>query len=226
MNNIEVQRPTMATAEALVALGVGRGAPLTRVAETISNITAPPFLAVPTIILLGVHADRMAESHNSVPSVLVALSFGVLLPIMIVLACIAIGIVDSVHIPRREQRIIPFSFSLLGYIVGYALLRAMEGPRILAAIMLAYAVNNAVVMLITFWWKISIHATGVGGPLAALTYTFGVFALPLFLLIPLVSWARVYLRAHSPAQVTAGACVGIGLTTLQFALFFPLIGLI
>ena len=40
----------------------------------------------------------------------------------------------------------------------------------------------------------------------------GVQWLPLLLLIPAVGWSRVVLRAHTVAQVVAGALVGGGVT--------------
>ena len=47
----------------------------------------------------------------------------------------------------------------------------------------------------------------------------GAAPLPFLVLIPIVCWARVYLKAHTPLQVIAGAALGAGSTILFFAIF-------
>jgi membrane-associated phospholipid phosphatase len=74
--------------------------------------------------------------------------------------------------------------------------------------MAGYTLNTTIVGIITRWWKISTHATGIAAPLTVLYAHFGVAPLPFFVLIPLVGWARVYLKAHTLLQVLAGTALG------------------
>ena len=69
------------------------------------------------------------------------------------------------------------------------------------AAMLGYLVSTLIVQYITRYWKISTHAIGITAPLAALTLIYGRQPLPFMVLIPMVCWARVYLKAHTFAQV-------------------------
>jgi membrane-associated phospholipid phosphatase len=74
-------------------------------------------------------------------------------------------------------------------------------------------------MIITRWWKISTHAFGITGPFAAMFLLFGLAPLPYLIVVPLVWWARVYLRAHTMAQVLAGATLAVASTLAVFRLF-------
>ncbi len=85
--------------------------------------------------------------------------------------------------------------------------------------MAGYAASSLVVQFITRYWKISTHALGITAPLVALTILYGAAPLPFLVLIPIVCWARVYLKAHTLLQVVAGAALGACSTVLFFAIF-------
>lgn len=197
-----------------------------RTADLISNLTAPPILAVPTFVILGVH-DQLRNnisSANLLLSLCIAVVLGVLFPIGFVLVLRSRGLVSDLHISIRQQRTIPYLAGILAYLVAFALIYSLIGVGILSAVMLCYAVNTLIVLCINFGWKVSAHATGLGGPLAALTLVFGWSVWPLYILVPVVNWARVFLKAHTLAQVIVGSGLGFGLTFLQLGLIFRPLG--
>jgi membrane-associated phospholipid phosphatase len=57
---------------------------------------------------------------------------------------------------------------------------------------------------------------GVGGFSTALLFVFGLPALLAFLSLPLVAWARLRRRKHTPAQLAAGAIAGAIVTAVVF----------
>jgi membrane-associated phospholipid phosphatase len=73
--------------------------------------------------------------------------------------------------------------------------------------------------LITRYWKISTHALGITAPLVALLFLYGTQPLPFLVLIPIVCWARVYLKAHTVLQVVAGSALGATSVVVFFRLF-------
>ena len=94
----------------------------------------------------------------------------------------------------------------------------LNAPASLSALLLVYVALGITMMTISLFWKISLHAGGVGGFAAFLTWMFGpVWALT-FLAIPLVGWARVYRQRHNWAQVVAGGIVGVSVTLIILAL--------
>jgi membrane-associated phospholipid phosphatase len=65
-----------------------------------------------------------------------------------------------------------------------------------------------VALAVTIFWKISIHTACAAGTVAILVIEFGPALWVTFPVVAAVAWARVALRDHTPAQVTAGALVG------------------
>jgi len=197
----------------------------TRFARIVTNVTVPPFLAIPTYIVLGSYdQERIGSSYNLFISLIIAITFSFTVPVITVLVLRSQQKVSDVHITIREQRTVPFLITIVSYIIGSGLLWLVSGPSRLAATMLCYTTISIAIMLINFYWKISVHAAGVGGPLAALTLTIGWVAVPFFILIPLVDWARVYLKAHTVGQVVAGSFLGYFATLLQILLLFRPVG--
>jgi len=88
-----------------------------------------------------------------------------------------------------------------------------------------------VVLLFTIKWKISVHTTGLSGPVAALILLLGPFGAIFAVLYPIVIWSRVLLKKHTLAQAITGGVQGFFLTVLEMYLFshllnMPLYGLV
>jgi membrane-associated phospholipid phosphatase len=84
----------------------------------------------------------------------------------------------------------------------------------------------AIVTLITVFWKISAHSVGICGVIGFMFGFYQKYADPLLfypilaiiLLAGILMSARLYLNAHTPAQVFAGGLLGltISFTTIYF----------
>jgi membrane-associated phospholipid phosphatase len=129
------------------------------------------------------------------------------------------GVIESVDILVREQRLNPLLVGATSYFLGFIALTLLDAPPLVQGLMFCYATNTLLVVLITRWWKVSVHTTAAGGPLVPFVFQLGASALPLLLLVPLVGWSRVALGRHTLAQVLVGGLVGVGLTALQLPLF-------
>jgi membrane-associated phospholipid phosphatase len=128
------------------------------------------------------------------------------------------GWASGFDLPRREERAPFIAVNLVGNGLGYLLLRMLNAPASLSTLLLVYVALGVTMMTISIFWKISLHAGGVGGFAAFLTWIFGpVWALA-FLAVPLVGWARVYRKRHNWAQVAAGGIVGAVVTLIVLAL--------
>lgn len=124
--------------------------------------------------------------------------------------------ISDLDMSVRHEREMVFSTFVVFYLLGAAALWMAHAPRLLIAAMLGYFASTFIVGYITRFWKISTHAIGITAPLVALTMLDGRQPLPFLVLIPMVCWARVYLKAHTVAQVVAGT----GLATVTTMLFF------
>lgn len=132
------------------------------------------------------------------------------------------GVVTSLEMPRRRERIAPFISSVFFFGLGYYLLRKANLPDVIFSILFGCILALMVIMLINFSWKISAHATGAFGLVGTTLGLFvahsfdNIFLLCAVILIGgLVMTSRLVLKAHVPSQVYAGSFVGF------VCLYFP-----
>ena len=186
-----------------------------RIATGVSAALNAPLITVVAFAMLIWHLD----APNSPLLIGIAAFFGCVLPIVTALAMLRLNIIDDIYAEERDSRYIPFLWTDLFYLAGIVALNLANAPPAVIALMSCYFVNGLVLLLITFKYKISIHASGVSGPVTALVYIIGLTMIPLFLFLIPVAWARVELDAHTKWQVTAGAVVTGLLTWLQMSLW-------
>jgi membrane-associated phospholipid phosphatase len=140
-------------------------------------------------------------------------------PMLYVFWLYATDRISDLDMSVRIEREMVFTAFVVFYALGAAVLWLAQAPRLMIAAMLGYLVSALVVQYITRYWKISTHAIGITAPLVALTILYGRQPLPFMVLIPMVCWARVYLKAHSLMQVLAGAALAVATTGFFFSLF-------
>lgn len=125
------------------------------------------------------------------------------------------GLVQSIQLHTREDRIVPFTFALLFYATNYWLMRDVALPPIILSIFLGSSIAVACALLFTFFTKISIHMIGMGGMTAALYGMAQLYQLPITWLIMFgliasgaVGSARYILESHNLRQIYTGWITG------------------
>ena len=182
-----------------------------RFARQVSNFLAPVTISIPGVLLVAFYrAQNLASALFYACLTLFFLSFG---PMLYIIIGVRLGKFSDMDISRRRERIGPFLFSFVSVFAGLITLDLLNAPKNLQTLLIITAVSCIVMMVITLWWKISIHASSIAGTVTFLTALYGVIVLPAFLLVVLVSWSRVVLERHTMAQVVAGALVSITLTS-------------
>lgn len=136
-------------------------------------------------------------------------------PVMSVLLLRRAGLITDLHLPRREERIVPYLMTLL--YTGMALYLLFRTPLHPIAYALFIGILCAMVVsaITTFWWKISAHMVGIGGCIGAVAaldalHRIGAFV-PLALLLLLagaLGTARLLTSDHTSGQVYSGAALG------------------
>lgn len=183
-----------------------------RAARLISNILAPAPISLPLIVLVALYHAQSAPL--ALLYALITLFFLSIGPFIYILIAVHLGKISDVDVSRRTERAGPFLFGISSVLAGWLVLIILQGPRDLQTLLIITAVSGIVMMVTTLWWKISIHASSLGGAATMLTAFYGAIMLPAFLLLILVSWSRVVLRRHTVLQVVAGSLVSIALTLL------------
>jgi membrane-associated phospholipid phosphatase len=186
------------------------------VARYVSNILSPISVSIPFILLVALyHAQNIISALTYASATLLFISIG---PMIYILVGVYQGKFTDFDVSVRSQRSGPFLFSILSALVGLFMLFYLHGPRDLQTVMLAVITCGAILMLITFWWKISMHASVLAGVVTMLTALYGNIILPAYVLLILVCWSRVVLRRHTMAQVIVGSLLSILLSMLTLAI--------
>lgn len=134
-----------------------------------------------------------------------------------------IGYVRDLHMTDRRDRIMPMVLTTAVYLAISWMFFQKGASYIVAIVMGTISVALLFTTVISLVWKISAHAVGAGGVLGCVLMVSYVFSanyllypvLGLSVLLGLLLSARLYLNAHTPAQVWAGFALGFVVATFS-----------
>ena len=183
----------------------------TRLAWYISVVFSP-FL-VPIATAFGV-VEKHAAPQDSLRWLAIVVLFVTVLPALSIAVMVRFAKVSDLHLKNREERFLPLCCTLISMIVGTFLLHELGAAQEIVWAGIAYITNSVVFFAITLMWKISFHSGVATGCVTVLVILVNPQFGWLFLLIPLIAWARVYRKRHTLLQTVVGAVLAIGNTTL------------
>ena len=204
-----------------------------KIADTISLFTNPPIITIPLFLLICIILASSGTPFTSsfkfnwsqfIITELISLIFASILPMAIIMHW-ARKLDTDKDISNREDRFIPLIVGVVSYLIGFVIALILGVSNFLIVLILCYAVNTFIVMLITTKWKISIHTTGLTGPVAALIMLLGPIGALIGLLYPILIWSRFTLKKHTMAQAIAGGVFGLVMTVLEAYLYMDLLNL-
>ncbi len=147
-----------------------------------------------------------------------------LLPTINALLLLKMGRIKSLEMETPSERVIPYISTAVYYFALFYLFYNRQLPGVFKILILGAAISILLTLLINLKWKISAHTIGIGGIAGS---TLGmmyrlqldlhfIFMLIIFL-AGIVSYARLKLNSHTPAQVYTGFLLGF---TVELVLMF------
>lgn len=143
-------------------------------------------------------------------------------PAVIIYYFYRFGVVSSLHVDNLRERRLPYLasaiiYAISTYLFGWKLQPIAELAPQISVILGSATLSLIIVALVSLFWKISAHATGIGGAIGivmALLMRYDESALLNPLLIAIITGgflmsARLYMNAHNLAQIAAGVFCGI-----------------
>lgn len=178
-----------------------------RVARIFSNVISPP------VIFASLGLALAWKELPFWPGLFWAAVYGFwvsLMPILVVVYMLKTGRISDLHMSQTRERRLPYFVSVLGAVIAYVIIRVFDGPSLLLCLALLSILSLGMLAIITTFWLISIHATSIAAADTIALIVFGPGAALLVLpVVVVVSWVRLYLRRHTPAQVFAGLGLGV-----------------
>lgn len=200
---------------------------LTRLSKTISYALHP--LVVPTLAVLLLLFGHTVMSGISVRAkgffVAIVILNTLVIPALSIALLRSLRLIPDLSLSEPRHRIIPMLIVALSYVACAFMLSDLMMAFLIRRFLFAALGCVLLVILVTPFWKISLHMTAAGGLLAMLFLVnlsgFGQFAYTLLafvLLAGLLGSARLWLGSHNIWQVTAG--VGGGFLIASLAILF------
>ncbi len=181
------------------------------------------------ILLLLINPYLFGVNHIANSSILVLRIFIMtfLLPGFAVLMMKQLGLIESLQMQDKQERIGPLIITGMFYIwVFYNFYKSPVLPQAYTIFMLGATIGLFIAFLINIFEKVSLHGVGIGGLLGMVIITMLLYSYPNFsvlgmtismntlliitiLLCGIVGTARLILNAHDPSQVYKGFIIGV-----------------
>jgi membrane-associated phospholipid phosphatase len=123
--------------------------------------------------------------------------------------------ISSITLEKREERKYPIIVTVIFYVSNYYFLSKVHLPAPYLFFLLAGMFSLLTTLIVTYFWKISMHMTGIGGLCGAFLLLGIVWPVDirfilagLFVIAGMTGTSRLLLNAHTPAQVAAGFFAG------------------
>lgn len=190
-----------------------------QVAKFISVGFHPLLLTTYLVIVLSYYFPSMLMIRKENRMIIIGLVFvfTFVLPAVILVMLRAFGTIQSLTLQSRKERILPFVFISMFYVL-FTFLFYFKLPfsANFEKLMMIVSALVVVSLLITLFYKISIHSIAMGGgigillPLNQVTEQMSLLWPTAFTILAtgLVMSSRLLLDAHTPREVMYGSVVG------------------
>jgi len=195
-----------------------------KLAKLITNLINPPLVAGVGVFILAAWLGGGLAYGWAVFFVIVVAA----MPTLYTVWLLKRGKVEAFFLPKRENRIRVIVVMVITNTIGVVVMFLGKAPFIMIAFGAVGILQSVMILVITFYWKISAHMIGISGLSTFMAIAFGGWGTLALLMIPLVAWARLHLGSHSYSQVLGGVILGstfVGTATLLISNFCGGIGL-
>lgn len=187
-----------------------------KIANTLSWVLHPFLLPV---YLMAVLLTMTTFAHYSTQMkfylMWVVALYAIVIPFLVLGVLHSLGRISSFKVDNRRERWLPLAVGIVCYILCAITFAKIPSAIFLRKFMVAAACCEAMCLVVSLWWKISLHLTGMGAVVALLVVMnivgVGNMLIPLMVAIlaaGALASARLYLGCHNGAQVLAGFCGG------------------
>ena len=176
----------------------------------------PVFVPTITVFLVVKIYSNIIILENQAGIILIGTCvFSLILPLLSVFILLLTKKIDSLEMPKKEERFLPILFASIWMMLGFYFMKEIFSyAPIMKSIYLGAIYVMLIALLITKKWKISLHMLAIGGATGVfimLEFLFGqnlMLLLITILISGILGFSRQSLKAHSLNQIYAGFIVG------------------
>ena len=189
-------------------------------ASILSYVFHPIFLPLYAVWFISfIHPNYFSgfSDFERLKAVLITAQNAVFYPLFCVLLLKGVGFIDSIFLRTQKDRIIPYIASGIFFFWTFTVFKEQSVfPRILPSFMLGVFLASSGALLANIYFKISMHATGLGGLVGLfiiiaddnnMLMTWPLSAI--LLITGLVCSARLLISDHTSKDIYTGLAVGL-----------------
>ena len=184
--------------------------------KIVSILFHPVFVPTITVFLVVKIYSNIIILENQAGIILIGTCvFSLILPLLSVFILLLTKKIDSLEMPKKEERFLPILFASIWMILGFYFMKEIFSyAPIMKSIYLGAIYVMLISLLITKKWKISLHMLAIGGATGVfimLEFLFGqnlMLLLITILISGILGFSRLSLKAHSLNQIYAGFFLG------------------
>ena len=187
------------------------------IAKLLSRLLHPVFIPTITLAIISTKFLNIIILSNQLNIIIIGtVIFTLLFPLLSILYLLFTKRIKSLQIEEKEERILPILFTIIWMLIGYYFLgNILEYAPVVNSIYLGMIATLGITLLITKYWKISLHMAAIGGCFGVflnLQYIYGgVINYVIFILIlsGFLGYSRAILKAHNMRQIYSGFFLGV-----------------
>ena len=178
-----------------------------RMAEIISYVFHPLLVVVPTLVIAMVQLGSTVWEAIFWTVLSVAI---VNLPMALLLFWgVRSGKYSDASVSIREQRTSIYAVGGTCLVILLAVLIIGKAPVVIIACLVSAVIATALGYWINRYTKLSLHSAAMAGCTAVLLWTAPLIGVVMAIFAPLVGWARIRLKHHTPVQILIGWTVSM-----------------
>ncbi len=186
----------------------------------LSYLFHPIFIPLYAVLfLVYVHPSYFSGFSDSIKlrTILILIQNAIFYPLFCILLLKGVGFITSIFLRTQQDRIIPYiACGIFFFWVFLVFKQQPIYPRILPAFMLGVFIASSAALIANIYFKISMHAIGLGGWLGlflvialsnSMLMTWPLAAV--ILITGLVCTSRLLVSDHTPKEIYVGLALGV-----------------
>jgi membrane-associated phospholipid phosphatase len=178
-----------------------------KLAQVVSYVFHPLLVVIPTLVIAMV---RLGSTLGQAIFWTVLSIVIVNLPMAILLFWgVRSGKYSDASVSIREQRTSIYAVGGACLVILLAVLVIGKAPVVIIACLISAVIATALGYWINRYTKLSLHSAAMAGCTAVLLWTAPLIGVIMAIFAPLVGWARIRLKHHTPVQILIGWMVSM-----------------
>jgi hypothetical protein len=182
-------------------------------AKAVSFFLGPMFTLFPILYTL---IAKFSQDHSYILKWTLFSYMFVLIVALFVIIGVMIGAFSNFDVSKREQRPLLFAFSAIVMLCYLISIFIFNGPKSLFIALFAVILGLISVVIVNKWTKASIHLATLTSATLFIGVVYGGYFFLFLTLIPLLAWARVKMKEHTPKETIIGTILGIVITLIVY----------